>query len=67
MKTYSGWDAALSLKNELSTPSAYPFHDPEALEAQIQAELEELLEQVEEEERKAQESLIFSPELTNPE
>lgn len=66
MKTYSGWDAALSLKNELSTPSAYPFHDPEALEAQIQAELEELLEQVEAEERKAQESLIFSPELTNP-
>lgn len=44
----------------------YPFNDPEALEAKIQAELEELLERVLAEERKTQEKLNFIPELTNP-
>ena len=66
MKTYSVSNAAFFLEKELPPSPVYLLSDPEALEAQIQAELEELLKQVEAEEREAQETLIFSPELTNP-
>lgn len=66
MKTYPEWEDTLFPTSELFNASIYPFNDPEALEAKIQAELEELLERVLAEERKAQEELNFIPELINP-